>query len=252
MNNKDSDKGPLVEHEDHRRSWIKVFRKLSYFGLGVKRWILVGVIGVAISSIGAAFVIKNLFSLRLPDLLPWYFEGILISIVGVAIVLLAIYELYRSIAPLLFSSAGLDVLADTIYRRRSRGRGPRIVAIGGGTGLSTLLSGIKAHTDNITAMITVTDDGGSSGRLRRELGMLPPGDFRNCLVAMSDSETLVRDLFQYRFKHGDGLEGHSFGNLFIAAMAEVTGSFEEALIESSHVLAVHGRTIPVTLSHLCA
>ena len=233
-----------------RGSGLGVLRKLFYFGLGVKRWLLVAVIGISISLIGLAFVIKNLFSLRLPELLPWYLEGVVIAGVGGVVMLLSIYGLYRSVGPLLFPSASIDTLADTIYTRRSRGRGPRIVAIGGGTGLSVLLRGVKAYTDNLTAIVTVADDGGSSGRLRRELGVLPPGDFRNCLVAMSDSEPLVRDLFQYRFKQGDGLEGHSFGNLFIAAMTSVTGSFEQALLESSQVLAVHGQILPATLANV--
>ena len=124
------------------------------------------------------------------------------------------------------------------------------MAIGGGTGLSVLLRGLKAHTDNMTAIISVADDGGSSGRLRRELGVLPPGDFRNCLVALSESETLLTDLFQYRFDEGDGLKGHSFGNLFLVAMSSVADSFERALLESSKVLAVHGQVVPATVANL--
>ena len=124
------------------------------------------------------------------------------------------------------------------------------MAIGGGTGLSTLLRGMKDYTSNITAIVTVGDDGGSSGRLRRELGMLPPGDFRNCLVAMADVEPLMARLFQYRFNHGSELDGHSFGNLFIVAMMGVTGSFEQALRESSRVLAVRGQALPSTLENL--
>ena len=244
MNEKNSD------NTEKKLSRLEVMRKLFYFGLGVERWILTGVIGISISSIGFAFVIKNIFTLGLPDVIPWHLEGVLLGIAGLGIILISLYKLYQSTAPLLLSSSRLDVLTETIYKRRSLSRGPKIVAIGGGTGLSTLLSGMKSYSDNLTAMITVADDGGSSGRLRRELGILPPGDFRNCLVAMSDSETLLRDLFQYRFAQGNGLEGHSFGNLFIAAMAEVTGSFEKALLESSQVLAVHGRTLPVTLSQI--
>ena len=128
--------------------------------------------------------------------------------------------------------------------------GPRIVAIGGGTGLSVLLSGLKAFSDNLSALVTVADDGGSSGILRRELGLLPPGDFRNCLVAMSDSDSIVKDLFQYRFDQGNGLEGHSFGNIFIAAMANVTGSFESAISESRKLLSVRGQIFPCTLANL--
>ena len=124
------------------------------------------------------------------------------------------------------------------------------MALGGGTGLSVLLRGLRGYTDNLSAVVTVADDGGSSGRLRKELSVLPPGDFRNCLVAMSDDESLVRDLFQYRFDQGDGLQGHSFGNLFIAAMTNVAGSFERAIHESSRVLAVHGRVLPATMENL--
>jgi uncharacterized cofD-like protein len=129
-----------------------------------------------------------------------------------------------------------------------------IATLGGGHGLSTVLRGLKEHTTNrceqplgLTAIVTVADDGGSSGKLRREMGVLPPGDFRNCLIALADSESLLTGLFQYRFGEGTGLDGHSFGNLFITAMAEITGSFERALAESSKVLAVQGRVLPSTL-----
>lgn len=128
-------------------------------------------------------------------------------------------------------------------------QGPKIVALGGGTGLSTLLRGLKDFTDNITAVVTVTDTGGSSGRLRLELGMLPPGDIRNCLVALADTEPLMGQLFQYRFPAGSNLAGHSFGNLFLATMCEVLGNFELAIKETSRVLKVRGRVLPATLSN---
>ena len=225
--------------------------KLLYVGLGVKRWFLAGGAGIAVCSIGLAYLLRRAFELRFPDFLPYsYSEGILLVAVGAATILLAGYGLYRSIGPVLLATTGFDRLANTLYTRRSRERGPRIVTIGGGTGLSVLLRGLKAYTDNLSAIVTVADDGGSSGRLRRELGVLPPGDFRNCLVAMSEAESLVTDLFQYRFGQGSGLEGHSFGNLFIAAMTDVTGSFEQALQESSKVLAVHGRILPATVDNL--
>jgi len=129
-------------------------------------------------------------------------------------------------------------------------RAPKVVAVGGGTGLSTLLRGIKAHTPHITAIVTVADDGGSSGRLRRELGVLPPGDFRNCIAALADDEALITQLFQYRFGQGTGLDGHSFGNLFITALAAVTGSFERAVAEAGRVLAIRGRILPSTLDNV--
>ena len=129
-----------------------------------------------------------------------------------------------------------------------------VVVIGGGTGLSVLLRGLKHYTKNITAIVTVADDGGSSGKLRRELGILPPGDFRNCIAALANDENLITQLFQYRFGSGQGLEGHSFGNLFITAMAAVTGSFEKALYESGRVLNIQGTILPSTLEDikLCA
>jgi uncharacterized cofD-like protein len=128
---------------------------------------------------------------------------------------------------------------------------PRVVAIGGGTGLSTLLRGLKHHTPHITAIVTAADDGGSSGRLRRSLGVLPPGDVRSCIAALADDESLITQLFQYRFG-GDaaGLDGHSFGNLFITALAEVTGSFERAILETGHVLAIRGSIVPSTLENV--
>lgn len=133
------------------------------------------------------------------------------------------------------------------YDRARRKRGPHIVAVGGGTGLPNLLLGLKEYTDNLTAIVTVADDGGSSGRLRRQFKMLPPGDFRNCLVALADEEPLMGRLFQHRFARKGELQGHTFGNLFLTALAEVTGDFSRALAESTRVLAVRGRVVPVTL-----
>ncbi|MGQ9627718.1 MAG: gluconeogenesis factor YvcK family protein [Anaerolineae bacterium] len=140
---------------------------------------------------------------------------------------------------------------EVVHRRQS---GPKVVAIGGGHGLSTLLRGLKEYTSQISAIVTVADDGGSSGRLRRALGVLPPGDFRNCIAALADDESLMAQLFQYRFGEGMALEGHSFGNLFIVAMAAITGSFERAILESGRVLAVQGSILPSTLEDvtLCA
>lgn len=224
--------------------------KLLAPGLGIKRWILLGAAGISICSLGIAFLLRKFFALGFPDFLPGFSEGVLLIGIGILIMGLSIYALFRSVGPLILESPSIHGIAKTIYTRRSRGRGPRIVTIGGGTGLSVLLRGLKAYTDNITAIVTVGDDGGSSGRLRRELGVLPPGDFRNCLVALADDESLVSKLFQYRFDQGDGLKGHSFGNLFIAAMTNVTDSFEQALLVSSRVLAIHGSLVPTTLANL--
>ncbi len=230
--------------------WRNVIRKFLYLGLGIKRWLLVGGVGVGICSIGLAFLLKNVFDLWLPDFLPWYSEGIIIAVIGIALILLGAYGLYRSVGPLLLPDPSFRALTDAVYSKRSRGHGVRVVAIGGGTGLSVLLRGLRSYTENMSAIVTVADDGGSSGRLRQQLGMLPPGDFRNCLLAMSEAEVMLHDLFQYRFDKGEDLDGHSFGNLFIAAMTEVTGSFDKAILESSKVLAVRGRVIPSTLSSI--
>lgn len=132
----------------------------------------------------------------------------------------------------------------------SSGKGPKIVVIGGGTGLGTILRGLKEVSSNLTAIVTVADDGGSSGRLRREFGILPPGDIRNCLVAMADLEPLMEKLMQYRFGGDSVFAGHNFGNLFLTAMMNVTGDFEKAIEESSKVLAVRGRVLPATLEHV--
>jgi uncharacterized cofD-like protein len=219
-------------------------------GVGVKRWLLLGGIGIAIFSLGIAYLLVRGFSFRPAPIMPVAAEAAIAIAVGAVTMGLAVYGLYRVLAPVVFARTSFDTMAHTISTRRVRERGPKIVAVGGGTGLSVLLRGLKEHTDNLSAIITVADDGGSSGRLRKELGLLPPGDFRNCLVALSDAEKTVTDLFQYRFQQGQGLEGHSFGNLFIAAMTEVTGSFEAALYESSRVLAVRGQILPATLSDL--
>ncbi|MBO6088387.1 YvcK family protein [bacterium] len=141
-------------------------------------------------------------------------------------------------------------LLEQLYRRRKLNRGPKIVAIGGGTGLSMLLRGIKHITNNVTAVVTVGDDGGSSGRLREEMGVLPPGDIRNCIAALADDEDLITKLFQYRFKTGEGLEGHSFGNLFLTALCSITGDLVRAVKESSNVLSIRGRVLPSTLDDM--
>jgi uncharacterized cofD-like protein len=134
----------------------------------------------------------------------------------------------------------------------------RVVSIGGGTGLSALLNGLKAWTRpaesglqvDVTAIVTVTDDGGSSGRLRREFDVLPPGDIRNCMVALSEDEALLSRLFQYRFRAGAGLKGHSFGNLFLTALTDITGDFSEAVRKSAEVLKIAGKIYPVTAANV--
>lgn len=139
---------------------------------------------------------------------------------------------------------------EILYRRKKLNKGPRVVAIGGGTGLSMLLRGLKKITNNITAVVTVGDDGGSSGRLREEMGVLPPGDIRNCIAALADDEDLITKLFQYRFDMGEGLKGHSFGNLFLTALCSITGNMVRAVKESANVLSIRGRVLPATLDDM--
>ncbi len=246
-------------------TWLRgigrlVSRSMQWFipGLGVKRWLIVALIGTTLIGLGLAVLIIDVYrtapetwwlpflsaaSLRFIDrpLRALIFGGL-----GLALIITGILGINRSLLTPFLHPGRPMVDALTVHRRRERG--PRIVAIGGGNGLATLLRGVKEYTYNITAVVTVADDGGSSGRLRRERGILPPGDIRNCLAALSSDEALLTQLFQYRFPDGQGdLEGHSFGNLFITALADITGSFEEAVVESGRVLAVHGRVLPSTL-----
>jgi uncharacterized cofD-like protein len=178
---------------------------------------------------------------------PNYISGPLVVITGLLLLLWGQTRTMGSIHDALKPEDNGELI-DALMERRRLHRGPKIVALGGGTGLSTLLRGIKTYSANITAVVTVADDGGSSGRLRREIGVLPPGDIRNCLAALADEETLLAELFQYRFQGGTGLSGHSFGNLFLAAMADITGDLEQAVVASSQVLAVRGEVLPATLT----
>jgi len=228
----------------------------------IKRWLLVLIAGITLFSLGCAYLLRELYEIRpLPPIfyyltlqfIPRWGRALLFGIVGGALIGVGLIRLNQALlAP--FRRPGQEKVVDVLYRHHQRQRGPKVVAIGGGTGLSVLLRGLREYTDHLTAIVTVADDGGSSGRLRRELGVLPPGDFRNCIAALSEAEGLTTRLFQYRFSEGAGLDGHSFGNLFITAMAGITGSFERALLESSRVLAVRGRVLPSTLQNvtLCA
>ena len=226
-------------------------------GINIKRWLVLLLLGITLLALSAAYLLVTLY--READVPPIFYyltlqfiprlmRGAIVGVLGLGAVIVALVRLNRSLLEPFVRPD--EPLVDTVYRHRQRERGPKVVAIGGGTGLSTLLRGLKQHTSNISAIVTVADDGGSSGRLRRELGVLPPGDFRNCIAALAQSESLTTQLFQYRFTEGQGLDGHSFGNLYIAAMAAVTGSFESALAESSRVLAVQGRILPSTLQNV--
>ncbi len=223
-------------------------------GMGVKRWLGLLLLGATLIGLGMGYLLLDLYrTVAVPPVvsdltlqfIPRLGRAALFGVLGLAALLVAVAQINRTLlAP--FVRPGQDV-AEAVSEHRRRGRGPKIVALGGGTGLSILLRGLKHHTSNLTAIVTVADDGGSSGRLRRSLGVLPPGDFRNCLAALADDEALTTQLFQYRFGSDHDLGGHSFGNLFITAMSEVAGSFERALLESSHVLAIRGQVLPSTL-----
>ncbi len=227
-------------------------------GLGVKRWVLIILLGTTLLGIGLGVIILEIYRTApetwwLPLLstaslrfLPRPLRAIIFGGLGLGLISFGIWKLNRALMKP-FMIPGHRV-ADALLSHRLRERGPRIVAIGGGHGLAAILRGLKTYTHHITAIVTVADDGGSSGRLRRETGILPPGDLRNCLAALSNDEALLGQLFQYRFPDSDtSLNGHSFGNLFISALAEITGSFEEAVAESGRVLAVQGRVLPSTL-----
>lgn len=225
-------------------------------GLGVKRWIALILAGTTLIGLGFALVLVDFYRsapqiwVPLLSLLslrgfPFILRVIVFGVLGIGLILIGVGGLNRSMMRP-FVPTGKNVL-DGLSAYRKRERGPRIVALGGGTGLASLLRGLKGYTSNLTAIVTVADDGGSSGELRRTMGILPPGDIRNCLAALSDDEALMTQIFQYRFGSGAGLGGHSLGNLFITALAEITGSFEGAVAESGRVLAVQGRVLPSSL-----
>ena len=234
-------------------------------GIGVKRWLLLLGMGAVITGIGVAAFIFTLgnneilsdgfFSIITLQFLPPVLRIIAPLLLGGSIILLAIIRLGRTlVAPFRYPD---DVVVQLLQSYSRRNRGPRIVAIGGGTGLPNLLRGLTSYTSNITAVITVADDGGSSGRLRRELGLLPPGEFRNNLAALARDETLMTQLLQYRFTgrvvEGNGrensqLKGHAFGNLLLAALTGISGSFDEALVAAGRVLALQGQVLPSTLA----
>ena len=249
-------------------SWLQKFlRELKLTsqwltpGLGVKRWLLVILAGVTLLGVGFGVFILDIYRSTPADAHPWWLDFLSV---------ISLRSLARPVRVLIFGSFGVSLvlgglwglsrtllspfmrpgkpLVESLAGYRRRDRGPRVVVIGGGHGISMLLRGLKKYTHNLTAVVTVADDGGSSGRLRRTMGILPPGDIRNCLAALSNDEALLTQLFQYRFARGSAeLDGHSFGNLFISALTEITGSFEEAIAESGRVLSVHGRVLPATL-----
>lgn len=258
------------------RRWLTI-------GIGVKRWLLVAFLGLLVLAIGVAHLIRQVTSsaegfgpvMTVLDaltlqFLPYQLRGLIAGAVGLALFVLGAYRLVRALVDP-FTLWGRDQpMVEVIYQKRFLARGPRVVAIGGGTGLSALLRGVKEHTSNLTAVVTVADDGGSSGVLRAELGIPAVGDIRNCVVALADAEPVMGRLLQYRFPGprpadpppgGDqglppartaealsvGLGGHALGNLLLAALVALEdGDFEEGVREMNRVLAVRGRVLPAT------
>lgn len=225
--------------------------KWLYPGLRIKRWIILACCGLLLGVVGLGFlfhrqvlvVARVVFGLGPNELLS---AGVLFVLLGLVTIMFGLRQAFQSMMHLLMPEQRQHVI-DVIFEQKVLDSGPNIVVIGGGTGLSSLLRGLKAYTSNVTAVVTVSDDGGSSGRLREGMGILPPGDIRNCVLALADTEPLMEQLFQYRFQQ-TGLEGHSFGNLLIAAMTDITGDFQMAVKEFSKVLAVRGSVLPVTLT----
>ncbi len=259
------------------RRWLTV-------GIGVKRWLLLSFFGLLLLALGVAHAIRQLTAEGRPgglaelalelltlQFLPYQARGVVVGAAGAALFLLGAYRLVRALVDPFALWDRDQPMVEVIYQKRFLARGPRIVAIGGGTGLSTLLRGLKEHTSNLTAVVTVADDGGSSGVLRTELGIPAVGDIRNCIVALADAEPLMGRLLQYRFPVAGpvprpdgaappgralemmpgGLGGHAIGNLLLAALVELeAGDFEEAVREMNRVLAVRGRVVPATATAL--
>jgi uncharacterized cofD-like protein len=216
--------------------------KWLYPGIKVKRWVLTSLFGVLVVSIGAIFIVSSYQFVRA-------FASIII-LCGIIFVVLGMGKMIVSLLTLFLPQRERDIV-NILYQRRYLERGPKIVAIGGGHGLSHLLLGLKEYTANLTAIVTVADSGGSSGRLREEFNIVAPGDIRNCLVALADAPALMGELFQYRFAENSQLKGHNFGNLFLTAMVQITkGDFKKAVEESSKVLAIRGKVIPSTVHNV--
>jgi uncharacterized cofD-like protein len=221
-----------------------------YPGVGLKRWILLALAGGAVLaysllfSVGVFWSDQLLRGLGMGRLEHRHSAAAVLAFDGV--VFGAVLLVWGARRVWLFQKTSPESIGE-IRETARLARGPRVVAVGGGNGLAALLRGLKAHTSNLTAVVTMADDGGSSGLLRRDMGMPPPGDLRNCLVALADDESVMSRLFKYRFPADGGLQGHSFGNLFMAALTEVTGDFELAVEESTQVLKVRGRVLPSTL-----
>lgn len=220
--------------------------KWLQIGYRFKKWLTSGIIGILFLAAALAVLLKdaNMGPVQLTASILLAAAGVYFIVVCIRKIFVKFVSVYSNNG-LLRKPANVREIGDVIYQRKILASGPKIVAIGGGTGISTMLRGLKAYTSNITAVITVADDGGGSGALRNDLGMLPPGDIRNCLLALAETEPVMEKLLAYRFKEGS-LKGQSFGNLFLAAMNGIYDSFEQAVKHMAEVLAVTGAVYPVT------
>jgi len=243
---------------DRFRKNVKVSKDVGWLipGLNVKRWLFLIFLGSVLMVLGflIIFDIRPIYQTmelirKAALILPTEILAVVVIFIGGIIFFSGWKKTTLSIMDM-DSSKGGNSLLEKLYRRSKLNKGAKVVAIGGGTGLSMLLRGIKKYTNNITAVVTVGDDGGSSGRLREDMGILPPGDIRNCIAALADDDDLITELFQYRFKTGEGLEGHSFGNLFLTALCSITGNMVRAVQESSKVLNIRGVVLPSTLDDM--
>ena len=232
---------------------LKWLSLLARPGIGIKRWLITGLVGLLILTAGIALALPVSMSETLVEIarratfarsMPPVIRGVLMAGIGLTLIAISAYMLYRQLASGARYTRGNRGIIESLANRQTRSTGPNIVAIGGGTGLSTLLRGLKAQTDNLSAVVTVADDGGSSGRLRNELGIPPPGDARQCLIALSDSEPLMESILSYRFPEGNDLGGHNFGNLLIAALVDLEVDFHHALESAGKLLMVRGRVMP--------
>ncbi len=248
------------------RAWLRP-------GMGIKRWLFLVFVGELCLAFGGAFALRQLYRdtdvsgplqalvyITTLQFLPYVARAVILGAVGLGLFVIGSVGVIRALVDPFRSADDDQPLVELIYQKRFLARGPRIVAIGGGTGLSTLLRGLKEHTSNLTAIVTVADDGGSSGKLREQLGVPAVGDIRNCIVALADAESLMADLLQYRFPEGERtgtsddattLGGHAVGNLLIAALTAVEGGdFEEGVRKMNRVLAVRGQVVPVSSTPL--
>ena len=230
------------------------FIKWFYLGINVKRWLLLMSLGVAIMGLGFSYFLREVYvSYTFPDsvyyitlqFLPRWLRGLLFFAISGGVILFAFWKLNNSLLSALLRRSGDESLVSVLYSNRYLARGPKVVAIGGGTGLSTLLRGLKEHTSNLTAVVTVADDGGSSGRLSPALGLPPPGDCRRALLALSPDPSPWRDAACHRFQEGD-VAGHSLGNLILAGLAASEGGLERALETLGRLLGARGRVVPAS------